>query len=320
MTGYQSVVIDLPDEPTYALEPAGSLVATVVRRTAPESSQAVLYIHGWNDYFYQAHLADAMADLGYDFYAVDLRRYGRSLRPGQLAGYVAKLSDYFVELDRALEIVRLEGHDHVVLMGHSTGGLTGCLYANERPGQFAALVLNSPWLELQGNSVLRPATQPMVTAATALAPTTPLPLTDTGFYRRSTHVSEGGEWGYNLNLKGDPAFHIRLGWFAAILKGHGQVADGLDIDCPVMVAVSEKSDFRRVWDDALLEADIVLDVDRIMSRAANLGRLVVLARIRGALHDLVLSRPAVRGVVLSEFARFLQAYATTPRTEAAPLD
>ena len=87
------------------------------------------------------------------------------------------------------------------------------------------------------------------------------------------------------------------------------MANGLNIDCPVLVAVSERSDFRRVWDDALLDADIVLDVDRIMSRASNLGRLVVLARIPSAMHDLVLSRPPVREAVLEEFSRFLRCYA-----------
>ena len=299
----------MPDEPTYAHEPDGSLVATLVRRNEPTASRAVLYVHGWNDYFFQTHLADSMAELGYDFYAVDLRRYGRSLRSKQLAGYITKLSDYFVELDLALAAVKAEGHDDVVLMGHSTGGLTACLFAHERPGELAALVLNSPWLELQGNAILRPVTQPMITAARAVAPTTALPLTDSGFYRRSTHLTEGGEWSYNLNLKGDPAFLIRVGWFAAILEGHAKVAAGLSIDCPILVAVSERSDFRRVWDDALLAADIVLDVDRIMERGSDLGNLVVLARIPDALHDLVLSRPAVRGVVLDEYARFLRCYA-----------
>ena len=54
----------------------------------------MLYVHGWNDYFFQTHLADHMADLGFDFYAVDLRRYGRSLRRGHLRGFITDLDDY----------------------------------------------------------------------------------------------------------------------------------------------------------------------------------------------------------------------------------
>ena len=61
------------------------MVATLVRRAGGErSAHAVLYLHGWNDYFFQTHLADVLRRAGFDFYALDLRRYGRSLRLGQL--------------------------------------------------------------------------------------------------------------------------------------------------------------------------------------------------------------------------------------------
>ena len=309
VVGYEQLSIPLPDEPTYALEPEHSLVATLVRRNPPTGRRAVLYIHGWNDYFFQAHLGDAMAQDGYDFYALDLRRYGRSLRPRQLAGYIAKLDDYFVEIDAAVEALREGGHDDLVLMGHSTGGLVGALFAHARPGTFSALILNSPWLELQANPLLRPATQPVFSAAGAVAPTTTLAMADNGFYLRTISAEADGEWEYNRNLKGDPAFLVRFGWMAAILQGHSRVAAGLDIDCPVLVATSRRTDFRRTWDEALAHADTVLDVERIAERVARLGNLVVLVRIEGALHDVVLSAPEVRAEVFHQFATFLKAYA-----------
>lgn len=309
LPGYEQSELPLPDEPTYALEPEHSLLATVVRRNPPTGNRALLYVHGWSDYFYQRELADKVAEWGYDFYAVDLRRYGRSLRAKQLAGYIARLSDYFVELDLAVAALRAEGHDRVVLMGHSTGGLIAALYADQRPGQFVALILNSPWLEVQANPMLRQATQPMLSAARALAPTTTLPVAENGLYRRTISADEDGEWTYNHNLKGDPAFLVRIGWMAAIMEGHARVAAGLSIDCPVLVATAARSDFRRTWAPELQASDIVLDVDRIAERVTRLGDLVVLARIADAMHDLVLSRPDVRAHVFVEFARFLGAYA-----------
>ena len=308
LPGYEFCELPLPDEVTYANEPEGSLLATLVRRNAPSRGRAILYVHGWSDYFFQAHLADEMDALDFDFYAIDLRRYGRSLREGQLAGYISDLTDYFVELDLAVAALRAEGHDQIVLMAHSTGGLIACLYANERPEQFAALVLNSPWLELQGNTFLRPAVQPVLSAAKTLAPTTPLRLSDSGLYRRSISLSEDGEWEYNLRLKGDPSFHVRVGWVAAILEGHAKVAGGLEIDCPLLVAIAEKTDFRRAWDESLKLADVVLDVDRIAARAPWLGNRVSIARFPCGMHDLVLSGEAVRAEVFKEYARFLGAY------------
>ena len=304
LSGYQQCLIDLEEEPTYALEPDGSLLATVVRRNEPATQRAVLYVHGWNDYFFQTHLADEMAALGYDFYAVDLRRYGRSLRKGQLAGYITDLRDYFVELDAALEVVREEGHDDVVLMGHSTGGLTAALYADERPATFSALILNAPWLEAYGNTLLRPA----VSAARAVAPTTAVPVTDAGYYRRSISAMEEGEWDYNTNLKGDPAFRPRVGWLAAVANGHARIADGLRIDCPVMVAISERSLFSRTWSEEQSLADIVLDVNLIAARAPMLGNTVAIVRVPGGMHDLTLSSPDVRAVVFEQYARFLRCF------------
>jgi alpha-beta hydrolase superfamily lysophospholipase len=105
--GFVSTELPLPGAARLAEEPDGvELVATLVRRDAPPASRrALLYVHGWNDYFFQTHLADAFAALGYDFYALDLRRYGRSLRRGHLPGFVADLDEYDLELDAAADLI-----------------------------------------------------------------------------------------------------------------------------------------------------------------------------------------------------------------------
>ncbi|MBK7822873.1 MAG: hypothetical protein IPJ61_17895 [Tessaracoccus sp.] len=72
LDGYEQLVFLLPEEPTYALEPENSLVATLVRHDAPRYPSALLYLHGWKDYFFQTHLADEIDGPGYDFYALDL--------------------------------------------------------------------------------------------------------------------------------------------------------------------------------------------------------------------------------------------------------
>jgi alpha-beta hydrolase superfamily lysophospholipase len=82
---YESHTIDL------GTDDEGPVVATLVRRLARPNQEraerptrrAVLYVHGFNDYFFQTHLADFFAERGWDFYALDLRKYGRSLLPHQ---------------------------------------------------------------------------------------------------------------------------------------------------------------------------------------------------------------------------------------------
>lgn len=288
-------------------ESVDRLTATLVRRNPASQRRAVLYLHGWNDYFFQTHLADFWHQQGYDFHALDLRRYGRSLRDGMLAGWIDDLHDYFDELDAALaEIGRT--HDSVVLTGHSTGGLVAALYADARPGRIAALVLNSPWLDLYGgpalSRVVRLAYGPLGTRR----PTDAFRVPDNGNYRSSIDVRHGGEWHYDPDLKGSARFAMWHAWMRAITRGHAQVQRGLSIEVPVLVAISARSLLRRGAPEMVASADTVLDVRRLAAAATRLGSLVTLVRIEGGLHDLALSPGPVRADFLDQTARWLRAY------------
>lgn len=278
----------------------------------------MLYLHGWNDYFFQTHLADAFDALGLAFHALDLRRYGRSLRRGQLPGYITDLDDYHRELDAAAALVAAD-HDGLVVMGHSTGGLVASLWTAARPGVVDALVLNSPWLDLQGSTVVRTVGSPLIEALGSRNPTSVIRLQpDLGFYHRTLHASQGGEWDYDTELKLSPSPPIRAGWLRAILLGHARVAAGLGITAPVLVLASGASDFSRRWHEGLRGVDVVLDVEQIAARAVRLGDHVTLVRVAEGLHDLVLSAPDVRTRVLAEIARWLRAYGPGTPVGASP--
>jgi alpha-beta hydrolase superfamily lysophospholipase len=315
LEGYQSTDLALPDVAPAPGEPTDiEMVATLVRRvpTEPTSGQrrAMLYVHGWNDYFFQTHLGDAMADLGFDFYALDLRRYGRSLRRGQLQGFITDLDDYAVELDLAAAVIA-EDHDELVVMAHSTGGLITALWAAKRPGRVNGLILNSPWLDLQGSALVRTLGTPVIEALGSRAPTSVIRLPDLGFYARTVHATLGGEWDYDLELKMTPSPPIRVGWIRAVRLGHQRVAAGLGIEAPVLVLASAATDFSRRWHEGLRLADTVLDVEQIAVRAVRLGPHVTVVRIAEGMHDLILSAPAVRQRTIEEIGRFVRGYVDT---------
>lgn len=268
----------------------------------------MLYVHGWNDYFFHTHVADFFDDRGFSFYALDLRRHGRSLREGQFAGYVADLDDYGLEYEVATDIISAD-HDELVVMAHSTGGLSMALWADRTPGAVSALILNSPWLDMQGSWFVRSLAAPLLGQIGSRVPTAVLPAPETVLYAKSLHAKYGGEWDYDLTLKTELPMPLRAGWIAAILHGHERVAAGLHIDCPVLVMSSTRSEIRVRWEPSMKTADSVLDVHQIASRSTRLGDVVTMVKIPDAMHDLTLSLPPARKRLWFEMDRWLSAYA-----------
>ena len=69
----------------------------------------MLYVHGFIDYFFQRHMAERFAAEGYAFYALDLRKHGRSLRPHQHPNFCKNLAEYYPDITRAIDGHRRAG-------------------------------------------------------------------------------------------------------------------------------------------------------------------------------------------------------------------
>lgn len=309
LSGYQARTWPIEGAQWADGEPQEPLTATLVRRNEPSHHRAVLYLHGWNDYFYQTHLADFWNKQGFDFYALDLRRYGRNLRPGLFAGYITDLADYSAEIDEAFRLIGEDGHDLVTVTGHSTGGLIASLWTAQTEHQVNGLVLNSPWLDMNANDMLLRAVTPLVSGLAAMKPTTPMQTSETGLYFRSLSSELDGEWDVNADYKSNKGFVVRFGWARAILAGQAKVDAGLGITTPILSMMSARSNTSLTkWDDAIRTMDVVLDVDRLAAVSWRLGSLVTIVRIEGAMHDLVLSPHPVRDEVFAEMRRWLKIY------------
>jgi alpha-beta hydrolase superfamily lysophospholipase len=287
----------------------GEPVATLVHRrgaAADRTRPAVLYVHGFVDYFFHAHVGEALGARGYDLYALDLRDYGRSIRPGRPPNEVQDLATYAEELDAAVRLVRAE-HDRVVLLGHSTGGLVAALWAHHRRGRglVDALVLNSPWLDLRGSWVERvPLTWLLVHLLGRVAPR--LVVSHLGeHYGRALHAEGGGEWAFDLAWKPHAGFPVRAGFVRAVRRGHADVARGLAVDVPVLVLASDATGPDDRWHDGLLSTDSVLDVADMRRLAPRLGPDVTYEEVPGGAHDLALSALPARTRYLDAVAGWL---------------
>ncbi|KNY06060.1 alpha/beta hydrolase [Microbacterium sp. GCS4] len=317
---------------TLALEPddEGDVVATLVRALPQEigwwdrlrgrvrmlEDVDVLYVHGWSDYFFQKRLARFWTARGARFFALDLRKYGRSLREGQTPGFITDLAAYDEDIAAALDAMGRDADGagsgrRLVLLGHSTGGLTLSLWASRHPGTADAVILNSPWLEFQVASA-RPLIAPVAELQARWAPRDVAPQVDLGFYTRAQEAVADPDDPVEVNLAWRPAqtMAVHAGWFHAILSGHATVAAGLAIGAPVCVLLSARSATPTRWSDDLTRADSVLVVDDIARAALKLGPSVTVERIDGALHDVFLSRHDAREEAYRRLERWVRGWSS----------
>ncbi|MDQ4214179.1 alpha/beta hydrolase [Microbacterium capsulatum] len=306
----------------------GPLVATLVR-ALPRRSIAhrlfgdgrqladtdVMYVHGWSDYFFQRRLARFWTARGARFFALDLRKYGRSLRPGQTAGYITHLSEYDKDIAAALAAMQADpdraAGRRLILLGHSTGGLILSLWAARYPGVASAVILNSPWLEFQLPRFTRETIAPLVGLQARRRPLERAPQVDLGFYSRAQNEAADPADPMEVNLAWRPeqTMAVHAGWLHAILGGHATIAAGIRIAAPVCLLLSARSAYPTSWSDELTRADSVLVVDDIARAALKIGPSVTIEWIDGALHDVFLSRHDAREEAYARLGRWVDGWA-----------
>jgi alpha-beta hydrolase superfamily lysophospholipase len=304
----------------------GDLFATLVRSADPTPSpRAVLALHGYTDYFFNAELADHFAAAGWRFYGLDSHRCGRSWRAGQTPHFTTDLARYDRELEWAMAMITAENPGAAgpatsdtaaatVVYGHSTGGLVAALWLDRvrKRGDtatmgIAGLVLNSPFLDLNGPAILRTrATSTAIGAVSKVSKTRVVRGSGSGGYGQTLHRQYHGEFDYNLQWKPVGGFPVTVGWIHAIRRGQATLHQGLDIGVPNLVLRSDHSVAESAETDVLQRGDAVLDVAHISRWAGCLGNRTTSVPIKDAKHDVFLSLAEPRAAAYAELDTWLE--------------
>lgn len=294
---------------------SGPVRSTIVRKMAPTGSKVgILYIHGFNDYFFQTEMGDYFVNHGVNFYAVDLRKYGRSLIPGQKRFQVRALREYFPDIDSALVSMKAAGIRDVVMMGHSTGGLIASYYLSKhQPSDVKGLILNSPFLDWNLGKFTEGVLVPAVTTVAALSPGLKIPQGGGTGYSESLLAGEHGRWHYDTSKKLKESPDVDAGWIRAIDNAQWELRHGTCINIPILLMHSDNSVYGSEWSEAFNHGDAVLDVDDISRYGRRLGSSVTEATVKGGLHDLVLSEPCVAEAVYDTMLSFIVRLGLLPR-------
>ena len=314
LPGYRQQTLALGVDP----DGEGELVATLVHAGQRDAAaeHAVLAVHGYTDYFFHTEVADFFQARGFAFYALDLHKCGRSWREGQTPHFTTDLARYDTELERATDIIgATTGGAKVLVYGHSAGGLIVSLWLDRlrRRGATTAknitgLVLNSPFLDLQGPAMLRTVG---TAALRGLAPVRAkhiIRAPTEGGYGTTLHRDFGGEFDYDLRWKPVGGFPVTVGWINAIRRGHARLHRGLDVGVPNLILRSDHSVREVANPDAIQRGDAVLDVKQIARWAGCIGNRTTIVPIVDAKHDVFLSLAEPRRAAFDELGRWLEWY------------
>lgn len=276
----------------------GKVVCSLIKKPQlPNTKQAILYIHGYNDYFFQKQLGDSINAHGYNFYALDLRKYGRSIHPNQDQFFCKSLKEYFADIDTALTIIQEEGNEKILLMAHSTGGLITPYYLHHKQDytKVNGLILNSPFLDWNLSWFMEKIVMPIVSFIGKFFPN--LVVQDGGIssYAQSLLKQFKGEWEYDTHWKTLNGHPKKAGWIHAIHEAQQTIQKKANLKCPILVLSSDKS-FPETyeWNEAYITSDIVLDVQDIQKYGQTLGNNVTRDTIPNGMHDLILSSKEAR--------------------------
>lgn len=288
----------------------GPCRSTIIRKLCPEpTGRGFLYIHGFNDYFFQKEMGELMVDSGYNFYAVDLRRYGRSLEPWQYPFNVRDIKEYFADIDSALVQIRRDGCTDITLCGHSTGGLITAYFVASRGARCGVqrLVANSPFLEWNFNSAYRNVIIPMVSLWGRISPDTKIRQEHCDGYACSLLKRYHGQWEYDTVWKMIYSPPVTASWIHVVNNTQGRLMkEAGNITIPVLVMHSSEAVHGCGWTPAFQHGDAVLDPAMIAARGRKLGRDPVVVTIAGGLHDLILSELSVRRAAYDTIFAFIR--------------
>lgn len=274
----------------------GEVIATLISsKFNHKEGTNVLYLHGYIDYFFQAHLGHKFIENGYNFYALDMRKYGRSLLPHQHPNYCRDIEEYFEEISIAIRKISERSSGDSLLLGHSTGGLIASNYMNrgEEKNRIKGLILNSPFLDFPQSKWVKIAVTKLIKPLCKVAPYAKIEGVLSPAYAQSIHQDYYGEWHFNLKWKPIKGFSTYLRWMLSITAGQKRLETS-DIKVPILILHSKHSSKVKTFTDEAMRKDIVLNVEDIKRIGKKLGKEVAIVGLLDSQHDVFLSPKHVR--------------------------
>lgn len=294
---------------TIALNPdyEGEVTAALISSNFNVGNRkCVLYIHGYIDYFFHPHLGEKFNAHDYDFYALDLRKYGRSLLEHQHPNYCKDINEYFEEISISIREIQ-NTSSSICLLGHSTGGLIASNYMNngKERNLIDCLILNSPFLDINQSKLEKSFSISIAKVVSKLSTYSKINGVLSPAYAQSIHKDFYGEWDFNQDWKPIKGFPTYFKWVVAIERAQKKLEES-NITAPILVMHSSDSIKISTFSKEAMSKDIVLNIKDIKRVGKKLGDRVTLLKIDNAMHDIFLSPKIVRENAFNQMFTWLK--------------
>lgn len=285
----------------------GEVTATLISsKLNIGTRKSVLYLHGYIDYFFHPHVGEKFNANKFDFYALDLRKHGRSLLKHQHPNYCKNIEEYFEEISIAIREIHNLSKNSIYLLGHSTGGLIASSYMNlgKERNLINGLILNSPFLDFNQSKFEKKMTYIAAKIISYFFPGSKVSGALSPVNAQSIHKDFYGEWDFNLDWKPIKGFPTYFKWILAIRKAQKKLQNS-KIEIPILVMHSSSSRRMSAFSKEAMSSDTVLNIEDIKRLGIKLGDDVTFLKIDNAQHDIFLSPKVVREVAFDKMFSWL---------------
>jgi len=248
-----------------------------------KNTKSVIWVHGFNDYFYQFHISDFFLKKGYNFYSIFLRNY----RNNENLFYTNDLKEYITDIEMLLNYISDNSKsEKTLLYGHSMGGLISSIFCYESvlKKKISGLVLNSPFFNFNEGLVTNIFLSYLIYYLGIIYPKLAIRYPDDkqkNLY--SIEIYKRFYFESNYKLLYIPA--IYAGWVTTIIYYQTIIQKNfLDLAIPIIVFHSDKSVYNQEG-----SGDSVLNIEDIKKISKNLGSKIEIHEIDNAIHDIFCS-------------------------------
>ncbi|MFN4006015.1 MAG: alpha/beta fold hydrolase [Chitinophagaceae bacterium] len=287
----------------------GQVTATLIAyKNNIGNRPAILWLPGYNDYFFQVHVAAYFISVGIDFYALEPRKYGNSILPvHQHPNYCRSFTEYFSELDKAIDTIVLKfSAESLTLLGHNTGGVIASLYANlgKYRHKLHKLILNAPLLGIPICNPLQKLSLPWIKL---LAKLFPFNASSNSIispkYLEYLTVNDQSEWQINQQWKRPQGLPTYYAWWLALLDAQHYLHHHSIIEKPILIVHAATND--TCGNNANVAVnDVVAAITDYKRYGEKLGPYVSWYAVQNACHDVTLSKEPARSEALTIMGKF----------------